>query len=119
MVLINTLSYLLYFIGCILATISVSLLHDVFLSKNVIKTYLLKKIQTLVITLTLLATIFKYLIDLQDKYILVSDQFARFIILLIPILILLLFFYFNNTHKITKKHKKNKSKNSKKPNKKR
>ena len=74
MVLINTLSYLLYFIGCILATISVSLLHDVFLSKNVIKTYLLKKIQTLVITLTLLATIFKYLIDLQDKYILVYEN---------------------------------------------
>lgn len=116
MYLIKVLSYILFLILCILTIFAILLLNDFFFDKNIMNDMKLKKAQVSVITLTLSATIIKFFIEVQEKYVLISDFIANILVLSFSIF-LLIFLFVKKDSKSTSKTQKGKSvnKNSKKP----
>ena len=115
MYLIKVLSYILFLILCILTIFAILLLNDFFFDKNIMNDMKLKKAQVSVITLTLSATIIKFFIEVQEKYVLISDFIANILVLSFSIF-LLIFLFVKKDSKSTSKTQKGKSvnKNSKK-----
>lgn len=107
---IMILCYVLYLILCLLLMFVVILIYD-FFCKNFLNNTMLHKIQTIVITLTLSATILKFFVELQEKYNLISDYLASIIVIIF--LLAILYIIFNYYFKNTAKTQKGKSKNNK------
>lgn len=109
---IQFLFYILYIILCILLMFIIILLFDFFYNMNIINNINLKKIQTIILSLTLTATIIKIYIELQEKYYLISDFASQFFIIILLIIIILILF--SNNFKNRTKPKKYKNLNKKK-----
>ena len=111
MILINILCYILYLILCLLIIFIGIQIYDFIFNKKYLNDIKLKKIQTIVISLSLFATIIKFFIEIQEKYILISDKVALIIIivLLFVLLCIVFIYYFKYTHKIQKRKHKQKN----------
>lgn len=104
------LCYVFYLILCLLLMFAVILIYDFLFNKNFINDIMLHKIQTIIITLTLSATILKFFVEMQEKYNLVPNHIVLIVVILLLLFIsyLTLKYNFNNTAKSQKRKYKNK-----------
>ena len=80
MYLTNVLTYVMYLALCLLLLFLSLLILDFILELNYINDIMLKKIQTIVISLSLFATLIKFFIEIQEKYNNISDFYVLIIV---------------------------------------